>query len=119
MDCCSSRTPALSSAAKKRRWEEEEEDLTKDMDDPPSEPGIQEVQIAKQGRHPQSAVGGGSYGDRRRPVYKGRRGEVSNLVCQVSHYGYLKALGRGELWRQETTDIQVEGGGVPMIRVML
>ena len=72
MDCCSSRTPALSSAAKKRRWEEEEEDLTKDMDDPPSEPGIQEVQIAKQGRHPLSAVGGGSYGDRRRPVYKWR-----------------------------------------------
>ena len=48
VDCSSSRTPALSSAAKKRRWEEEE-DLTKDMDDPPSEPGIQEVQIAKQG----------------------------------------------------------------------
>ncbi|XP_076437113.1 SWI/SNF complex subunit SMARCC2-like isoform X1 [Babylonia areolata] len=43
----STRTPALNSA-KKRRWEEEEEDLTKDMDDPPSEPGIQEVQLAKQ-----------------------------------------------------------------------
>ncbi|KAL8618460.1 hypothetical protein ACOMHN_049877 [Nucella lapillus] len=43
----STRTPALSSA-KKRRWEEEEEDLTKDMDDPPSEPGIHEVQLAKQ-----------------------------------------------------------------------
>ncbi|XP_070174621.1 SWI/SNF complex subunit SMARCC2-like isoform X2 [Littorina saxatilis] len=43
----SSRTPSLSNA-KKRRWEEEEEDLTKDLDDPPSEPGIQEVQLAKQ-----------------------------------------------------------------------
>ncbi|KAK7485068.1 hypothetical protein BaRGS_00023707, partial [Batillaria attramentaria] len=44
----SSRTPALSATKKKGRWEEEEEDLTKDMDDPPSEPGIQEVQLAKQ-----------------------------------------------------------------------
>ena len=45
---CSSRTPALSSN-KKRRWEEEEEDLTKDMEDPPSEQGVQEVLLSKQG----------------------------------------------------------------------
>lgn len=47
--CCSSRTSAISGPRKKGRWEEEEEDLTKDMEDPPSEPSIQEVQLAKQG----------------------------------------------------------------------
>ncbi|PVD36056.1 hypothetical protein C0Q70_03026 [Pomacea canaliculata] len=44
----SSRTSAISGPRKKGRWEEEEEDLTKDMEDPPSEPSIQEVQLAKQ-----------------------------------------------------------------------
>lgn len=47
--CSSSRTPGMNAMKKKGRWEEEEEDLTKDMEDPPSEPSIQEVQLAKQG----------------------------------------------------------------------
>ena len=47
---CSTRAAAVSSA-KKRRWEEEDlEDLTRDMDNPPTEPGIQEVQLTKQGK---------------------------------------------------------------------
>jgi len=47
-DACSGRGPAAS-GSKKHKSEEEADDLTKEMEEPPPEPNIQEVTVPKPG----------------------------------------------------------------------
>jgi len=47
-DTCSGRGPAAS-GSKKHKSEEEADDLTKEMEEPPPEPNIQEVTVPKPG----------------------------------------------------------------------